>query len=193
MASGDEPTKTRVSPDAGSTPVSDGPSTRSHDADLVQLALRRPTLGARVTSRVAGSQAVGPLAERVGRSRFEARIACECEDVLVAEISRALEDGVRSMAQLAVRTGLGTGACGGARCLDGMALHLARVTGRPVSEVLREAAALVPVRSGADGPDRGLAHASLAYARMGDDVFDDEQDDDEPELVVQSVRPRGRR
>jgi len=193
MASGDERTETNGSPEGASAPATDGPTTSSHQADLVQLALRRPTLGARVTSRIARSPAVGPLADRVGRSWAEARIACECEDVLVAEISRALEEGVRSMAQLAVRTGLGTGTCGGARCLDAVALHLARLTGRPASETLREAAALVPVRAGVHGPDRGLARTCLAYSRLGDDVFDDGEDDDEPELVVQTTRPRGRR
>lgn len=188
MTSGDHGAK-----DESVTADADGPSTASHDADLVQLALRRPTLGARVTGRVARARALGPLADRVGRSAREGRVACECEDVLFAEVARALDEGVRSMAQLAVRTGLGTGTCGGARCLDMVALHLARVTGRSVAEVLREAAALVPSRAGSSGPDRGLARTCLAYARSGDDAFEDEGEEDEPELVVHTTRPRGRR
>lgn len=157
--------------------------------DLVQLSLRRPTIGVRVMARIAREpSALGALAERVGRAPHEARLACECEDVLVAEVSRALEAGARSVAEVVSRTGLGRGACGGAGCLDALALHVARRTGRETRVVLEEAAALRP-DTGSEGPDRGLAHIALAYARLADDAFDDEDEDDEPELVV----GRGRR
>jgi hypothetical protein len=159
--------------------------------DLVQLGLRRPTLGSRVRKRVARDPAaLTALAERVGRSVAEGRVACECEDVLVAEIERALEDGASSIAQIVARTGAGTGVCGGARCLDAIALHTARCTGRPARELRAEVSALVSGIRG-EGPHASLARISLAYARMADDAFDEEHDD-EPEVVVQSVR-RGKR
>jgi bacterioferritin-associated ferredoxin len=162
--------------------------------DLIQLGLRRPTLGARARARVAKDpNALTELADRVGRSAREGRVACECEDVLVAEITRAIDEGARSLAQIALRTGLGTGICGGARCLDPVALHLAARCGRPTHELRAEAAALVRTseRPGHDpGPDRGLARVSLAYARLGDDVSVEAQDDDEPEVVVETRRGR---
>ncbi len=170
--------------------ASDDAGDAGQHPDLVQLGLRRPTLGARVRSRVAHQpEALAELADRVGRSARESRIACECEDVLVAEISRAIEGGARSLAQIALRTGLGTGVCGGARCLDAVALHVARESGRPAHELRAEAAVLV--RAGPQlGPDRGLAAVTLAYARLGDDVSVEAQDDDEPEVVVQTRRGR---
>lgn len=161
--------------------------------DLVQLGLRRPTLGARARARVASDEsALTELADRVGRSAREGRVACECEDVLVAEITRAIDEGARSLAQIALRTGLGTGLCGGARCLDQVALHVAARSGRSAHELRAEAAALVRTsESGLEaGPDRGLARVSLAYARLGDDVSVEAQDDDEPEVVVSTRRGR---
>lgn len=162
--------------------------------DLVQLGLRRPTLGARARARVASDpSALTELADRVGRSAREGRVACECEDVLVAEITRAIDEGARSLAQIALRTGLGTGLCGGARCLDQVALHVAARSGRSAHELRVEAAALVRTSAsgGLDaGPDRGLARVSLAYARLGDDVSVEAQDDDEPEVVVSTRRGR---
>lgn len=158
--------------------------------DLVQLGLRRPTLGARVRARVAADpDALSELADRVGRSAIASRVACECEDVLVAEVARAIEGGARTLAQIALRTGLGTGACGGARCLDQVALHVAARSGRPARELRLEAAALV--RAGAPlGTDRGLACVTLAYSRLGDDVSVEREDDDEPEVVVETRRGR---
>jgi hypothetical protein len=160
--------------------------------DLVQLGLRRPTLGARARVRVAADpSALTELADRVGRSARQGRVACECEDVLVAEITRAIDDGARSLAQITLRTGLGSGVCGGARCLDQVALHVAARSGRSAHELRAEAAALVRAGAGVDpGPDRGLARVSLAYARLGDDVGVETQDDDEPEVVVHTRRGR---
>ncbi len=159
--------------------------------ELVQLGLRRPTLGLRVKRRVAhDARALGPLAERVGLHPEEARIACECHDVLFAEVARALEQGARSLAEISAATGLGLGLCGGARCLDAIALHVARHTGRSAKETRLEAAALVSPQ-GAGGAAE-LARASLAYARQGDDAFPSE-DDDEPELVVTIAGARHRR
>jgi hypothetical protein len=156
----------------------------------VQLGLRRPTLGGRARARVAADPAaLGVLADRVGRSVREGRIACECEDVLVAEVTRALEEGARLIAQIALRTGLGTGVCGGGRCLDQVALHVAARSGRAADDLRAEVAALVRARP-LTGPDRGLAITTLAYARLGDDASVEEQDDDEPEIVVHTGRGR---
>ncbi len=166
--------------------------------ELVQLMLRRPTLGARVRERVTSrGAALGPLAERVGKIPREGRIACECEDVLFAEVARAIDDGARSLAQIVARCGIGTGVCGGARCLDSIALHVAARTGRPARELRAEVETIVqraqPDARSAEGPDRGLARISLAYARLGDDAFDDAMDDDEPEIVVNEPRAKRRR
>ncbi|MBN8612725.1 MAG: (2Fe-2S)-binding protein [Deltaproteobacteria bacterium] len=161
--------------------------------ELVQLSLRRPTIGARVRERVGSRGPVlGPIADRVGRSVREGRIVCECEDVLAAEIGRAIEEGARSLAQIVARSGAGTGLCGGARCLDAIALFVAARTGRSARELRAEVEAIVP-RASAEGPDRGLARITLAYARVSDDAFDDTTDDDEPEIVVNEPRPKRRR
>jgi bacterioferritin-associated ferredoxin len=161
--------------------------------ELVQLSLRRPTIGARVRERVtARGPALGAIADRVGRVVREGRIACECEDVLVAEIGRAIDEGARSIAQIVARTGAGAGLCGGARCLDAIALHVAARTGRSARELRTEVEAIVP-RASADAPDRGLARISLAYARLGDDAFDDTMDDDEPEIIVNEPRAKRRK
>lgn len=160
--------------------------------ELVQLSLRRPTIGARIRDRVSSrGTALGPIADRVGRVVRDGRIACECDDVLFAELGRSIDEGARSLAQVVARTGVGTGVCGGARCLDAVALHVALRTGRSAREVRGEVEALVP-KTSADGPDRGLARASLAYARLPDDAFDDALDDDDaPEIIVNE--PRGKR
>ena len=158
--------------------------------DLVRLGLRRPTLGARVRTRVASDpMTLGQLAEQIVRDPRQARIACECEDVLVAEIRLEIDAGVRSLAEIALRTGLGTGVCGGARCLDAVALEVAARSGRRGCELRDEAATLLLARS-STGPDRGLARISLAYARLGDDVSIDAEDDGDPEVIVNG---RGRR
>jgi hypothetical protein len=162
-----------------STATSDHP-------DLVQLVLRRPTVGARVRDRVARDpRTLSVLAERIGRRADEARVVCECDDVLFAELGRAMDEGARSLAEVVARTGLGRGACGGVRCLDAVALHVAWRTGRSAAETRREAAGLVRM-------DAVLAEATLAYARLEDDVFE-EEDDDEPELVVTVAGRRGGR
>jgi hypothetical protein len=158
--------------------------------ELVQLALRRPTLGARARARVArDADAVSALADRVGRDAAEGRVVCECADVLFAEVSRALGRGA-TLTELMAETGVGRGACGGARCLDGLALYLAWRTGRSARAARDEVAAL----TASSGPEHALARVFTAYARLGDDTFDDD-DDDEPELVVTvaGARDRGKR
>ncbi|GAB4214685.1 MAG: hypothetical protein OHK0013_39600 [Sandaracinaceae bacterium] len=155
--------------------------------ELVQLALRRPTLGARVRDRVARDpRGLTALAEGIGRRVTDARVVCECEDVLFGELARALDEGARTLDEVVKRTGLGRGTCGGARCLDAAALHVAWRTGCSAEAARREAASLVR-------RDAGLAEASLAYARLEDDVLEEEDDDDEPEIVVTVAGARGPR
>jgi hypothetical protein len=155
--------------------------------DLVQLALRRPTLGARARARVGREpRSLTALAERIGRRVSDARVVCECEDVLFGELALALDDGARSLTDVVERTGLGRGACGGVRCLDAAALHVAWRTGSTAEDTRREAGRLARM-------DTVLAEATLAYARLDDDVLEAEDDDDEPEVVVTVAGGRGRR
>lgn len=147
---------------------------------LVQLALRHPTVSQRVRARIAADDDVESLAERVGQEPTAGRVVCGCGDVLFAELERALASGTTSLAGLVEALGVGRGRCGGALCLDRVALWLAHRTGAPATELRRDVEALVA--AGGEGSDRGLARISLAYARLGDDPFVD--DDDEPELVV---------
>ncbi len=87
------------------------------------------------------------ILERVARDRSQGRSICPCEPVLLAEVRHACEhEFVRTLADLARRTRLGTGACGGMRCALPAAVACGEVLGWDAARVRREAAALVAAR-----------------------------------------------
>jgi sarcosine oxidase subunit beta len=57
-------------------------------------------------------------------------ILCRCEDVTAHDVERAIATGFSDLEEVKRYTGFGTGPCQGKECLRGVALHIARVTGR---------------------------------------------------------------
>jgi bacterioferritin-associated ferredoxin len=58
-------------------------------------------------------------------------ILCRCEDVTAGDVERALATGFSDLEEVKRYTGFGTGPCQGKECLRNVALHIARLTGRP--------------------------------------------------------------
>jgi sarcosine oxidase subunit beta len=53
---------------------------------------------------------------------------CRCEDVTLADLAHAVEEGYRDLEEIKRYTGFGTGPCQGKECLATVALALAQVT-----------------------------------------------------------------
>jgi len=104
------------------------------DAQVDPLALARsygvdPVVGTRLEYRH-GSRAERVL-ERVKREPTEAQITCPCEPVLEAEIRYSVEnEWARTVDDVARRTRLGLGACGGMRCAARCGAIIAEMTDR---------------------------------------------------------------
>jgi len=62
-------------------------------------------------------------------------ILCRCEDVTARDVERAVATGFTDLEEVKRYTGFGTGPCQGKECLRNVALHIARVTGRDLSEL----------------------------------------------------------
>lgn len=114
-----EPCRTHTSPlPGGEAPV-----------DVAALAARHrlPEPAARRIAYRHGARADGIL-ERIGARPAEGRVVCACEPVLEAEVRHvAANEGARTVDDVARRTRLGLGACGGMRCAHACARILADV------------------------------------------------------------------
>jgi hypothetical protein len=56
-------------------------------------------------------------------------LACRCEEVLIADVGAALEEGARDLQAVKLLTRLGMGPCQGRNCGPSMAAHVARAVG----------------------------------------------------------------
>ncbi|MEO7094117.1 MAG: glycerol-3-phosphate dehydrogenase C-terminal domain-containing protein, partial [Polyangiales bacterium] len=139
------------------------------DLDVAPVAARR--LVYRHGSRV---QAV---AERIAKQPDEARVVCVCEPVLEAEVRHVLhEEFASTVDDVARRTRLGLGACGGMRCALRCGQIVAQETGTSQREGRRQALRFLTrqrtLRAPALGPDQArqevLAIAHLA-AQVGEE------------------------
>jgi len=80
------------------------------------------------------------IAERVARSRSEARTVCLCEPVIEAEVRYVLrEEFARSVGDVSRRTRLGLGACGGMRCAGRCGALVAEERGYPPTQGMQQA------------------------------------------------------
>lgn len=116
-----------------------------------------------------GSRAVR-VEERIRRRPTEARVVCSCEPVLEAEVRHVLRhEHARSVADVARRTRLGLGACGGMRCAARCGQIVSEEIGvSPTEGLLMASDFLVrqaQTRVVALGPEQAHQEA-LAMARM---------------------------
>jgi glycerol-3-phosphate dehydrogenase len=100
--------------------------------DPMQLASTsriEPLAAARLEYRH-GSRALR-VVDRIHRNRAEARVVCSCEPVLEAEVRYVVEHELaRTVDDVARRTRLGLGACGGMRCAGACGQIIADATGQ---------------------------------------------------------------
>jgi bacterioferritin-associated ferredoxin len=62
-------------------------------------------------------------------------VLCRCEDVTLADVEKAIATGFSALEEVKRYTGFGTGPCQGKECLRDIATVIARLTGRPASEM----------------------------------------------------------
>ena len=128
---------------------------------------------------------VDRIAERVKRRPSEARRICVCEPVIEAEIRYALRhEHARSVADVARRTRLGFGPCGGMRCGCRAGLIVAAELGLPPAEGARQALAFLKDQARRRvvglGPDQARQEA-LGIAQLRSQLgLRDRDDDPEP-------------
>jgi len=72
-------------------------------------------------------------------------IICRCEEVTVAEVICAIEEGYDTLEELKRHLRVGMGPCQGRTCLPLVARILAEKTGRPLSEVMEEISVRPPL------------------------------------------------
>jgi glycerol-3-phosphate dehydrogenase len=97
-------------------------------AELAHMAGITQTAAARLAYRH-GSRAVR-VAERILKEPREAAVVCACEPVLEAEVRYAVEHELaRTVDDVARRTRLGLGSCGGMRCASRCGAIIARMLG----------------------------------------------------------------
>lgn len=60
-------------------------------------------------------------------------ILCRCEDVTLHDVEHAIASGFDDLEEVKRYTGFGTGPCQGKECQRGVALAVARATGRDAS------------------------------------------------------------
>src|SRR6516165_10669541 len=64
-------------------------------------------------------------------------LVCRCEEVSLAEVQTALDQGARDLQAVKLLTRLGMGVCQGRNCAPAMGPYLRRATGRTADEVGR--------------------------------------------------------
>lgn len=110
-------------------------------ADVEALA-EKGSIHAIVASRLAyryGDRAAS-IVEKMVDAPGEAIVVCACEPVTTAEIRHAVrEEGARTVADVARRTRLGLGACGGMRCAARCGALVADLTGQTARDGLAQA------------------------------------------------------
>jgi glycerol-3-phosphate dehydrogenase len=80
------------------------------------------------------------IAERVAREPREARVVCQCEPVTEAEIRYVVRhEHAHTVGDVARRTRLGFGVCGGMRCVCRAAAIVAAERGRPAMAGMQDA------------------------------------------------------
>ncbi len=100
-----------------------------------------------ISAEAAAERRAGPLAQ-VARLKAHSRIqpglldlmrpdtvVCPCEEITLAEIHQAINDGARDMTSLKLRTRLGMGECQGRDCACAAAMIVGRATGQSPEEV----------------------------------------------------------
>jgi glycerol-3-phosphate dehydrogenase len=110
------------------------------------------------------------IAERIARAPRERSIVCSCEPVLEAEVRHAIhEEMARTTQDVARRTRLGLGACGGMRCAARCGQILAEELGLPPRDGIADARRFLvhqaKMRVVAMGPDQARQEA-IALAHM---------------------------
>ncbi|MCS6858386.1 MAG: hypothetical protein NZM37_11790 [Sandaracinaceae bacterium] len=98
--------------------------------------------GGRIKSRVARVSYGQDLLARLSMDPREARVVCECNDVLIGEILVALGEG-KGFAEILHLTGIGRGGCHGLRCLVPTALLVAMESGESPAKLREQALALL--------------------------------------------------
>jgi glycerol-3-phosphate dehydrogenase len=116
-----------------------------------------------------GSRA-GRILARIAKRPRERAVVCACEPVCEAEVRHAIgEEMARTVSDVARRTRLGLGACGGMRCAARCGLIVAEEIGMAPREGLAQARAFLErqakARAVAMGPDQARQEA-LALAEM---------------------------
>lgn len=80
---------------------------------------------------------------------FSAYVACRCEDISMADVVLALQNGARTLNDVKRRTRAGMGPCQGIYCMPAVAALVAEATGIPISQVepmtLRPPVRMVPL------------------------------------------------
>jgi glycerol-3-phosphate dehydrogenase len=118
------------------------------------------------------------IAERIKKDPNERAVVCACEPVIEAEIRHAVEhEHAQTVDDVARRTRLGLGACGGMRCAARCGQIVSDELDRPIGEGLASAkrflARQTKMRVACMGPEQArqevLAHAVHA-SMMGDDT-----------------------
>ncbi|RLE28318.1 (2Fe-2S)-binding protein [Candidatus Acetothermia bacterium] len=72
-------------------------------------------------------------------------IVCRCEEVTLSQVERAIDEGYDTLEELKRHLRMGMGPCQGRTCLPLLARILARETGRPLEEVMREVSIRPPL------------------------------------------------
>lgn len=62
-------------------------------------------------------------------------VACRCEDVSMAEVILAVQNGARTLNEVKRRTRAGMGPCQGIYCMPAVAAIVAEATGQSISQV----------------------------------------------------------
>jgi glycerol-3-phosphate dehydrogenase len=139
--------------------------------DAIALAERHgvtPVAARRIVYRH-GARALRIL-ERGARRPGERDVTCPCEPVLEAEVRHVVrEEMARDIQDVARRTRLGLGACGGMRCAARCGQIVAQERGLPPAEGLRMAREFVTrqtaTRIVALGPEQARQEAPVAHLR----------------------------
>jgi glycerol-3-phosphate dehydrogenase len=119
------------------------------------------------------------ILERCAREPKERAVVCACEPVIEAEVRHAVADEMaQTIEDVARRTRLGLGACGGMRCAARCGQIIADELDLPPREAIRQTRTFLErqarTRVAAMGPDQARQEAlALAHARASLGVEDD--------------------
>ena len=120
------------------------------------------------------------IEERIFRRPREAAVVCGCEPVIEAEVRYVAQtEHPRTVADIARRTRLGYGACGGMRCAARCGQIVAEELGLSPQEGMRDAVRFLlrqsKTRAVGLGPDQARQEAlAIASARAELGLFDEE-------------------